>query len=365
VSDCMDEEEVSLSPSPPADRKKKSAVTGAAENEHDKPVGTQDTTSLDKKGEDAKAENAKSDNDPNKITVGPDSKETVSKKDHAEETKESGDHVKDSNHDRQEQTALEKATERKADDKDGGARSRSLSPVSDEEVEVLARPGSAEKRRLFRQERQKRVDAFHADLTIMMAALEKQRSVWIDDPDGHCDYEREWKKFWAAKTAELRGRGVDPATFDLTPEWTLVWKEYFEADVARRIKKEREVLMRKHKLLPRDLVDSSKQLASPNHSIISSSSSLSNAEDSNRIGRSVSRQPDTEKRCGSPWEEEGEGARGPPSAGPSKKVRYHTFFFADAAYYWCSMKQICRLDKCLTGYKLQWARKVYAAAAEK
>ncbi len=352
MSDCMAEEEVSLSPSPPADRKKKSALTGAAENEHDKPV---DTTRLDKKGEDAKSENAKSESDPNKITVGPDTKETketISKKDHAEETKDSDDHVKDSNHDQQKQTVPEKTTERKTDDKDGATRSRSLSPVSDEEVEVLARPGSAEKRRLFRQERQKRVDAFHADLSIMMAALEKQRSVWIDDPDGHCDYEREWKKFWAAKTAELRGRGVDPATFDMTPEWTLVWKEYFEADVARRIKKEREVLMRKHKLLPRDLVDSSsKQLASPNHSIISSSSSLSNAEDSNRNGRSVSRQPDIEKRCGSPWEEEGEGARGPPSAGTSKKVRYHTFCFEDAAYYWCSMQQICRLEKCITGYQ--------------
>ncbi len=342
MSDCMDDEEVSLSPSPPADRKKKSALPGAPENE-----GSQDTTSLDKKGEDAKSEKAKSESDPDKITSGRESKETISKKDHAVEIKDSGDHVKDSDHDHVQEKTTGNAAERKTDDKDGGARSRSLSPVSDEEVEVLARPGSAEKRRLFRQERQKRVDAFHSDLTIMMAALEKQRSVWIDDPDGHCDYEREWKKFWAAKTAELRGRGVDPATFDMTPEWTLVWKEYFEADVARRIKKEREVLMRKHKLLPRDLVDSSKkQLASPNHSIISSSSSLSNAEDSNRVARSVSLQPDTEKRCGSPWEEEGEGARGPPSAGTSKKVpTFPTFRFADAAYRGCPMQQILRLDK--------------------
>lgn len=217
-------------------------------------------------------------------------------------------------------------------------KARSLSPVSDNEVEVLAELAPAEKRSQFQRERRKRVEAFKADLKSMTEALEKQRTVWIEEPETHLDYESEWKKFWSRKSAELRARGLDVNTFDLTPEWTIVWKNYFEADFATRIAKEREILMRKHKLLTRDLADANPQAGqlSPNGSAISSSSSLSDL-DQNRRGKrdqcgtvaksaslggapqSGSHPEKREERCSSPWEEEEDKL---PSArtGPMEKV---------------------------------------------
>jgi hypothetical protein len=202
-----------------------------------------------------------------------------------------------------------------------------LSPVSDKEVEILEELDEAEKRRLFRKERQKRVAAFNADLKTMMEALDKQKKIWIDDPDKHCDYEREWQKFWTKKSTELRAKGFDARNFDMTPEWTLVWKAYFEEDLQARVQKERDILMRKHKLLSRDLVidaDFSKpppgvELSSPNHSIISSSGSLSILEQeegdtgksrdgfsavNQRSGSRSSQAGRTDERCSSPWEDE-------------------------------------------------------------
>jgi hypothetical protein len=201
---------------------------------------------------------------------------------------------------------------------------KSLSPVSDKEVEILEELDQAEKRSLFRKERQRRVNAFNADLKLMMEALDKQKKIWVDDPDKHCDYEREWQKFWTKKSTELRAKGLDARNFDMTPEWTLVWKAYFEQDLQARVQKERDILMRKHKLLSRDLVidaDFSKPppgvSVSPNHSIISSSGSLSILDqeegDKSRDGITVGNQRSgsrssqagrTEERCSSPWEDE-------------------------------------------------------------
>lgn len=66
---------------------------------------------------------------------------------------------------------------------------------------------------------------------------------------------REWSNFWRGKTAELRARGISESTYDMKPEWIIKWTEYFEWDFVNRRKKERDILMRKFKLLPRDLAE--------------------------------------------------------------------------------------------------------------
>ena len=237
------------------------------------------------------------------------------------------------------ETSLKTETENNSP-KMNQVKARSLSPVSDKEVEVLTEIDIAEKRSQFRKDRQKRVEAFNSDLSTMVEALEKQKTIWIEDPDSHGDYEREWNKFWTKKSAELQTRGLDAKTFDMTPEWTLAWKSYFEQDLESRIQKERGILMRKHKLLSRDLVvdaDFSKPppggLASPHHSVISSSSSLSLSDQeaggkspsgkvsamSHRSGSQPSKNGRGEERCSSPWEEEDSSAK--------KQVKYSKFIF--------------------------------------
>ena len=116
---------------------------------------------------------------------------------------------------------------------------------------------------------------------------------------------REWSNFWRGKTAELRARGISESTYDMKPEWIIKWTEYFEWDFVNRRKKERDILMRKFKLLPRDLAEFERKQPE----MAESMKSLIRAKDQKEqnISSDASRNKTEAKereRSASPWEED-------------------------------------------------------------
>ena len=133
-----------------------------------------------------------------------------------------------------------------------GARQKSPSPGSDKGVDIIP---IEERRLVLKKQREMRVIAFKEDEKTLMGVLEKQKQAYMEDPSQHPDYSREWSFFWRNKTAELRAKGLRESDYDMKPEWIIKWTGFFEADFVNRLKREREILMRKHKLLPRDLIE--------------------------------------------------------------------------------------------------------------
>ena len=168
---------------------------------------------------------------------------------------------------------------------------------------------SREERHLkYKMERKERYETFIAEVDAMNSAMDKAKEDLIENPTEHPDYSKEWAIFYKtkAKDLEMKGLGVKQA-------WIMHWSTYFETEYSKRRQAARTRLMRKHKLLQRDIEEfASDGKKDENPTVETDLSPISDKEDDieeKSIEQIERKRYSPLRRSASPWEEEEFGGK--------------------------------------------------------
>lgn len=99
----------------------------------------------------------------------------------------------------------------------------------------------------------KQILSFLEEEVIMLKEMEQEKTLYYDTPSKHPLYESEWGKFWKKKFDELKAKGIDINGHNLTPEWIVEWRNFFDGEHAKKKSREREILLKKWDLESKDI----------------------------------------------------------------------------------------------------------------
>ena len=99
----------------------------------------------------------------------------------------------------------------------------------------------------------KRVLSFLEGEVEMLKMMEGEKSLYYDTPSKHDLYESEWGKFWIKKYKECQAKGVNINDKNLTREWTVEWRNFFDNQHEKKKSEERMKLLDKWNLTNEDI----------------------------------------------------------------------------------------------------------------
>ena len=129
------------------------------------------------------------------------------------------------------------------------SRSRSKSHTRSKRNQSRSRSSSPLSMPKKTQESDTDIEKFIVEERLLMEKMDNEKKKFVNEPERHPDYEGEWKQFYTTKCNQY---GPMHQSY-LQEDWAVAWKTYFFNSHESLIRRERKLLLSKHKIFDFDV----------------------------------------------------------------------------------------------------------------